>query len=292
MPIHHSPYGRSRILLACLFLVAAARTTAQSEPGEGANTDFNYVYSAVLGTGFYTTATERIFVLRVPMSWEVAQVSERNSLDLLTPVSVGVRDLRDDEGDLEIPDRLMTLSFLPGLAWQFRARNRWQITPSLQAGAAQDFQADTTAWMYTGALRSFAWWDIGKHRLGLGNRVVGAGQHIQSSDSQQGFVMLESGLDWNYQLPWKLADRPLSSSVFVLWQHYVDDLDIPGVSGEQVRLDDLYYLGFTFGFRQSLTLLGFIPFKRVGFSIVRGNTAGGGELKAFTLNLGFPLSYN
>lgn len=290
----HSPLqsiGHGRLICWLLAALIAAPAPAQTTQDEIQPTDFNYVYSAVLGTGFYKTSTERIFVLRVPMSWEVAHVDERNSLDLLTPVSFGVRDLRDDEGDFELPDRLLTLSFLPGLAWQYRAKNRWQITPSLQAGAARDFQADTTAWMYTGALRSYAWWDIGKHRLGLGNRVLGAGQHIDSSDSQQGFIMLENGLDWNYQLPWQLAERPLSSSVFVLWQHYIDDLDIPGVSGETVVLENLYYLGFTFGFREKLTLLGFIPFKRAGFSFVRGNTAGGDQLKAFTLNLGFPLSY-
>jgi len=272
-------------------LAATSLCSAQETGGELDDNDFNYVYSTVLGTGFYSTSSERVFILRVPLKWTVAEFNDKSSLDLLVPVSVGVRELLDEEGNLEIPDRLMTASFLPGLAWDYKAKDNWQIAPSLQAGVAQDFQDDTTAWLYSIGVRSYAWWDIGKHRLGLGNRIVGAGQHIESSNDQQGFVMLENGLDWNYQLPWSLADHPLSTSIFVLWQHFIDDMAIDGISGESTALDDLYQLGFTFGFRETITVWGFIPISRVGFSVVRGNTAGGGELKALSFNLGFPLSY-
>lgn len=277
--------------LCCALFAATSSCLAQETRTETEDSDFNYVYSTVLGTGFYSTATERVFILRVPLKWTVAEFDEKNSLDLLVPVSVGVRDLLDDNGGLEIPDRLMTASFLPGLAWDYKAKDNWQISPSLQAGVAQDFQDDTTAWLYSIGLRSYAWWDIGKNRLGLGNRIVGAGQHIESSDSQQGFVMIENGLDWNYQLPWSLADQPLSTSIFILWQHFIDDMAIDGISGESTALDDLYQLGFTFGFRETITVWGFIPISRVGFSMVRGNSASGGELKALSFNLGFPLSY-
>jgi hypothetical protein len=68
-------------------------------------------------------------------------------------------------------------------------------------------------------------------------------------------------------------------------------MDLPGVSGEQVVVNNLYQLGFTFGFRETVTVAGFIPVSRVGFSIIRGNTTSGGDLKAVSLNLGFPLSY-
>ena len=59
-------------------------------------------------------------------------------------------------------------------------------------------QFDTEAWLYSIALRSFAWWAIEKHRLGLGNRLVGASQFMNDSGHRTGFVMLESGLDWEY----------------------------------------------------------------------------------------------
>ncbi len=253
--------------------------------------NFNYVYSTVLGTGFYSTSTERVFVMRVPLKWQVAELDDRNSIELLLPISIGIRDLRNDDGEFEFPDRLMTASFLPGIAWDHQMLDNWHLLPAISAGAARDFEQGTTAWMYSISIRSFAWWDWGKHRLALGNRLLGAGQHIESSDSNQGFVLLENGLDWNYQLPWKMGAYPLSSSIFFLWQHFADDMDIAGISGETIVLENLYQLGFTFGFRETVTFAGFIPVSRVGFSIIRGNNSGGGELKAVSFNLGFPLSY-
>lgn len=253
--------------------------------------NFNYVYSTVLGTGFYSTETERVFVMRVPLQWQVRQLDERNSIELLLPVSVGVRDLRDDDGGFEFPDRLMTASFLPGIAWDRKMRANWHLIPSISAGGARDLDQGTTAWMYSVGIRSYAWWDWGKHRFALGNRILGAGQHIVSSEGNQGFVLLENGVDWNYPLPWKLLGHPLSSSLFFLWQHFADDLNIAGINGESVELDNLYQLGLTFGFRETVTVASFVPLSRVGFSIIRGNNSAGGELKAVSFNLGFPLSY-
>lgn len=252
---------------------------------------FNFVYSTVLGTGFYSTATERVFVMRVPLQWELTRFDESSSLELLLPVSIGVRDLRDDQGEFELPDRLMTASLLPGIAWDYQVLDNWQIAPSVSAGMAKDFEQGTTAWMYSMGVRSYAWWNWGKHRLGFGSRLLGAGQQLESSDSRQGFVLLENGLDWNYQLPWSFHGHQLSGSIFILWQHFVDDMALAGIAGEDIVVQNLYQLGFTFGFRETVTFAGFIPVSRVGFSIIRGNTTSGADLKALSLNLGFPLSY-
>jgi hypothetical protein len=286
----HHPFftlflGASAIVAGC---VLAAETPASD--GEIEEFSFNYVYSTVLGTGFYSTETERVFVMRVPLQWQVRQIDDRNTIDLLLPVSVGVRDLRDDDGEFEFPDRLMTASFFPGIAWDRQMLDNWHLVSSINAGVARDFEQGTTAWMYSASIRSYAWWDWGKHRLALGNRLLGAGQHIVSTEGNQGFVLLENGLDWNYQLPWTVRGYPLSSSIFFLWQHFIDDMNIGGISGESVELDNLYQLGFTFGFRETVNF-GFIPLTRVGFSVIHGNNSSGGELRAVSLNLGFPLSY-
>jgi hypothetical protein len=280
-------------VLACAALLAnVTPAAAESEGDTVRETEFNYVYSTVLGTGFYTTATERVFIARVPLQWTIAQPSERSSVNFLLPVGVGVRDLRDDDGNFELPDRLMTGSLLPGLAWDYQVTDNWKIAPEVHAGVAQDFEHGTTAWMYSAGVRSYAWWDWGKHRVGLGNRLLGAGQHVVSSGSgEQGFVLFENGVDWNYELPWSMDGKPVSGSIFLMWQYFIDDMAIPGVSGESVVLENLYQLGFTFGLRKPVKVAGFIPLRRVGFSLVRGNSAGGDKLKAVSFNLGFPLSY-
>ena len=285
------PAKRLLLSAAALGLLLLAVPARAQDDGSGFDADFNFAYSAVLGTGYYATATERVLVLQLPLSWRFGPFGEKNHIRALFPVAFGVTDLVGDDGGLEIPSQLLTASFLPGVAWERQITGNWTLIPSVQLGFAQDYQNDVLAWLYSIALRSYAWWDIGKHRLGLGNRVLGAGQTIDGSGSQTGFALLENGLDWEYPLPWSLWDRPLSSSVFLMWQYFADEVRIEGISGENVNLTHLFQLGFTFGFRDTVTVMGFIPVKRIGFSVVRGNTVSGREIKAYTLNLGFPLSH-
>jgi hypothetical protein len=279
-----------RLIATLLLLHYTSYARGQDIPAE--EIDFNFVYSTVLGTGFYSAGSERVLVVRIPISWSLAPMDEKNRLKLLFPVAVGVRDIVNNDGDFEFPDQLLTASFLPGIAWERYMRPQWMLIPSAQIGGAKDMQLDTSAWLTSLALRSFAWWDFGTHRLALGNRLLGASQKNVDSGNQTGFVLLESGLDWDFRLPLKLAGRPLSSSIYVLWQHYADDVNIDAVSGEEVSLANVYQLGTTFGFRKPVTLLGFIPIQRVGIAVGRGNTVSGGDLKSISLNLGFPLSYN
>lgn len=277
------------LIPALAFFLCQTAFGQLTEPTEE-DINFNYVYGAVLGTGFYKSTNERVFILRVPLNWQLIDDKEKHSLKLMVPVAVGMRDILED-GEFQVPDRLKTLSILPGLAYQYRAKDNWLIVPTLQTGAAHDFENHATAWLYSGGVRSFAWWDVGNHRISLGNRLRGAGQHIRETSQETGFILLENGVDWEYPLPLKFGEHAVSGSVYVLWQSFLDDLNINGVSGEQVNITNLYELGFTFGFRETVKW-GFIPLSRFGFSIGRGNTAGGAEIKAFTLNLGFPLSYD
>jgi hypothetical protein len=281
-----------RSLLQVLLYLGVLHSTASAQDDAPVG-DFNFAYSAILGTGFYSVGDERVLVLQLPLSWEFASLDDKNSLRLLLPVSLGVRDILSEDGEFEVPNQLLTLSFLPGIAWVRKQAEHWFLVPVVQLGGAKDFQSDAEAWLFSISLRSFAWWDIGKHRLGLGNRLLGAGQFAGTTRNKTGFMLLENGLDWDYSLPWQWRGEHLSSSVFLTWQHYADDVKIDAVSGESLQLENVYKIGFTFGVRrESKPLWKYFPVRRVGIAFGRGNTIRGGELKSITLNLGFPLSYN
>ena len=125
--------------IGALFMGFTAPSIAQTQLQEIEDISFNFVYSTVLGTGFYSTASERVFIMRVPLKWELAELDDRSSIELLMPVSIGVRDLRDDEGEFELPDQLMTASLLPGIAWDYLALDNWQLATVDQCGYGQGF---------------------------------------------------------------------------------------------------------------------------------------------------------
>jgi hypothetical protein len=276
-------------IAACMMALAAPASLAQEDVEP--DVSVNYAYSAVLGAGYYTTPTERILVGRLSLSWALSPINERNRLRLLFPITGGVADIVGEDGDLDISTQLLTATFLPGIAWEHFATRNWMLVPAIQAGLAQDFEADTTAWLYSSSLRSYAWWDSGKHRLGLGQRLLGAGQYIDATADQTGFVLLENGLEWDYIVPWSWGGNAMSASIYTVWQHYFDAVRLDAFSGEEIGLVDMYKLGMAFGFRESITILRFISIHRVGISIGRGNALNGSNIKSITLNLGFPLSY-
>ena len=277
-----------------LLLSSGARAQQDQEPPpiEAENIGFNYAYSAVLGAGYYSTPSGRVLVGTLPLSWSPRPINERHQLKLLFPVTGGIADVFNDEGELEIKAQLLTFTFLPGIAWEYHALKNWVLVPAVQAGFARDFELDTNAWLYSLSLRSYAWWDIGKNRLGLGNRLLGAGQQAEGSDNNTGFMLLESGIEWDYIVPWRLYGFPLSAGVYFMWQHYADSARLDAFAGDGANLINHYRVGVTFGFRDPVTIFRFIPLHRVGIAIGRGNTLGGTEIKSITLNLGFPLSYD
>lgn len=294
MPLLYLP------LFLPLFLaitIAAALSASQAlgqdteEPGEEV-INFNYAYSAVLGAGYYSTPSGRVIVGSLPLSWALPPINERNTLRILFPLTAGVADIFNDEGEIEISAQLLTATFFPGIAWEHKALDNWLLVPALQAGFAKDFEADTNAWLYAISLRSYAWWNLGKHQIGLGNRLVGAGQTIEGSNAKTGFMLLESGVEWDHLIPWTLRGNALSAGVYFLWQHYAHAVNLEAFADEELNLIDHYKLGLTFGFRDPVSIFRFIPLHRVGIAVGRGNTAAGNEIKSITLNLGFPLSYD
>jgi hypothetical protein len=283
---------RIRALLQVLLLSGSLLSPASAEDEIPAG-DFNFVYGAILGTGFYSVGEERVLIMQLPLSWKFAPLDDKNGLKLLLPVSLGVRNIIGEDGDFEVPDQLLTFSLLPGIAWERKQAEKWLLVPIVQLGGAVDLQSDAEAWLFSASLRSFAWWDVGKHRLGLGNRVLGAGQFAGTTQNKTGFMLLENGLDWDYSLPWLWRGDHLSGSLFMMWRHYADDVNIDAVSGESLGLENVYTIGFTFGVRrEAKPLWKYLPIRRAGIAFGAGNTISGGDFKSITFNLGFPLSYN
>jgi hypothetical protein len=283
--------------LILIITIAGALSAPQAsgqdpEQPEDEAINFNYAYSAVLGAGYYSTPSGRVLVGSLPLSWSLAPINERNSLKILFPLTGGVADIFNDEGEIEISAQLVTATFFPGIAWVHKATDNWLLVPAAQVGVARDFEADTNAWLYSISLRSYAWWNLGKHKIGLGNRLVGAGQTIEGSNAQTGFVLLESGVEWDHLVPWELGGHATSAGVYFLWQHYGHAANLEAFANENVDLVNHYKLGLTFGFRDPVTIFRFIPLHRVGIAVGRGNTPSGNEIKSITLNLGFPLSYD
>jgi hypothetical protein len=248
--------------------------------------DFNYVYGAVFGTGYYKTDTERLYMLRIPASFTLAD-AERPTRFLL-PVAIGFREAEFEEAPQSISDDFASISIMPGLASDFRLRDNWQLTPSVQLGAAWDSGNNTSSWVGSAAVRHHAWWDLEAGRLTLAQRLRVAGQHNRDNRKETAIFLVENGVDWEVDTPFHFRDRPLKAGVFFIWQRYINDLKIQGIDPGRTRIDQTFQFGVTLGFA-SPRKPGWLSLQRLGLSITRGDSLTGNEITAVNISLGFPL---
>ena len=267
--------------LLCVFSISAAEVDQEEIP-----VNLSYIYAPLLGTGYYKAGAERAFVLKLSLEDALTNSDPTKRYRWLLPVTLGVRKTEFDklfQSGEGLPDELHSLSVMPGLAWDFQPGPNWQVTPSVQLGVARDFNVNTTTSIYSANLRGLRRWKMGDNTLSWGNRARAAGQYNFDLKIDQGFVLLETGLDWELATRMQIANQAVSFSVYTQLQAYLPDVGLRGFSGEHVDAKNLLYLGLTAGLDQPHRVLGF-PIQRLGISLVRGES-----LQGFTLNLGFPL---
>lgn len=285
---HNSPRSPRRVPL--LFLLCAVLTIMLLSAGnralaDGAPPEFSYVYAPVLGTGYYKASGDNIAVLRIPLTYELTDdLSDpvRTRARLTATAGVSNFDLQTLR-DRSLPKGVRTYSVMPGVGWQIDMGNDWQLNPYFEIGLARDIAQKQMATLADAGVRSIKRWDAGNGILSLGNGAVFAGQEIHGSPNRQGFVLFENGLDYEVPTGWHLGQHSLTASGFVLWRHFANNLAFAGVDGERISLQDLFYVGVTFGFAKPVHWH-HIPLQRVGVSLVRGD-----NLKAISFNLGFPF---
>jgi hypothetical protein len=276
---------RAGLVFLVLFTYTVLSSAAEPDEDE-IPVNLSYIYAPLLGTGFYKAGAERAFVLKIPLGNVLTKKNTKRRFRWLLPVTLGLRET-DFKNLLELdqgfPDELHSLSFMPGLAWDFRPGRNWQLAPSAQLGLARDFNLDTTTTIYSANLRGVGRWKMGNNTLSWGNRARAAGQYNIDLEKDQGFVLLETGLDWEMPTNMRIADQPVSVSVYTQLQVYLPDVGVRGFSGEHIDEKTLVYLGITAGLDKPRRILG-IPIQRLGISVAHGE-----ELRGITFNLGFPL---
>ena len=277
---------RILLYLALFIQIASAHAnpTGLSEQQDKLVKSLSFIYAPILGTGYYKAGAEEAFVLKLGMDSFLEKASQDKPYRWLLPVTLGVRKT-DFDTILEngLPDQLHSIGIMPGLAFDFRPRSDWLVVPSIQAGLARDFSIDTSAVIYSANLRALGQWKLSQNTLSWGNRVRLAGQFNLDQRKEQGFVLVETGLDLELEPSFQIAEEEASLSIYTQLQTYIPDIGIRGISGERIDTRTLVHLGISLGFKETKKILG-VPVQRGGISFIRGD-----DLKAISLNLGFPL---
>jgi hypothetical protein len=117
-------------------LFPASRAAAAADPA--AVSTINHAFATELGTGLYDMGGRGIFVIRVEPQRELRAAAEGHpGIRLVLPVAAGSFDFNPlDDLAPELPNRIDSLSVMPGIEFDFPQPDGWMLTPWLRAGAS------------------------------------------------------------------------------------------------------------------------------------------------------------
>jgi hypothetical protein len=98
------------------------------------NEPVHYAYANYLGSGIYKTTGQHASLLSMPFSYEIGH-KEKTSYSLRLPISVGFFDFGlADLPNLDFPNEVGTVTFTPGIAFNYQYNRDWLIESYIDIG--------------------------------------------------------------------------------------------------------------------------------------------------------------
>ena len=245
----------------------------------------NFAFASYLGTGFYTTSGQNVFVLQLPLEHVIKEKSSTEPGWLLKlPLTIGFIDFDnvDFENVPEPPrvDDVATITFLPGIEFQYPVTPDWTLSPFADYGFASDFN-NTTNVLITGiGVKSNLDFHFDENMLTLGNRLLYARERSRISDNDSSYSLFETGL--NYRINTDTSDNdPLFVNFYYINFYYPNDLVFLEDAPNPIRVGMENELGFTLS---NISDFLFFEKPQLGFGVRFGN-----DVIAYRIVFGAPF---
>jgi hypothetical protein len=258
IPNSQSSYRASRLasrvvalLLICLLSAdLSAGGTIRDDTSEVELT--NFAFANYLGSGFYGSGNQKLFIFRLPLSSDLTEVTkEKGGLRLNYPIALGAGVIDADRDFPEIGDVLdlnnfVTLSVVPGLEYVLPVTDIWSLAPFIDLGIAKDFVNETTVGIGGIGAKSFVSLEFENSRMLIANRLLYAEQENLDSGNNSHFVSFETGLEYTVPTSYTINGSLLDFSIYYINDYYPDDLVLGGSVENRISLQNKNEVGFTF----------------------------------------------
>lgn len=216
-----------------LALVAGRPVHAQqAKAAERPEELIDWYYSAALGTGFYQSGDRSVTVLQLPLAYRLPAASDAATVfTLKLPVSLGFYDL--DLGNIaggDLPERVSTLSVLPGIEARVRLGPGFVATPFAFVGYGRETDGRDSAVLYNIGLK-MRWNAPARSRFNVGVALNHAAYRTPGGPTRP-LTQLAVGLDTAFPTNGHIDGVPADLGLHLIHYRYLTPLDYP-------RADDL-----------------------------------------------------
>ncbi len=251
--------GMAASLLATAWAPAARAQSVLS--GDEQNV-VNFAFATQLGSGIYSVSGRTLQIYRLPLSHTLQSADDAGpGIRLTLPVTFGFFDfeLQDIEDD-GLPTQVDSLSFVPGLRFDFEVAPGWTLEPYAEAGIARADDANAHANVYAAGVASLYEFDGQGFDWLLRNDLTWAGVDVRGTSGQDRFVRLQTVLTASRSFGQRSS---ADCFLYALNEYYADQPGGPIDSALQEGNSMQYELGVTFGWRETRRVWK-IPLPRIG----------------------------
>jgi len=241
-------------LLLAFFLglvIPAATVHAANERGIESEFELtNFAFANYLGSGFYSSGDSTVFIVKLPLSTTLRQVTETEPGWVVNyPVSLGLANIDDDFLGIEdIPglSDIGTISAIPGIEYVYPVLSNWQLAPFLDLGIARDVRNDISVRVRGTGVKSFVTFDYDASWLTFANRLLQADQKNLDSGDKSDFAVFETALEYTLPTSFTLGESAVDVSYYFINYHYLNELVLFESVDSRISLEDKNEVGFTF----------------------------------------------
>jgi hypothetical protein len=273
---------KQAVLLFSLFCICLGQlpATAQERGSFGLT---SFTFANYLGTGFYTTSNGEVFVFQLPFDYTIREMTDEQPGWLLKlPVTFGVINFDNfDQENLPQLSDVTTLTFLPGIEYQYPVTKTWNINPFLDYGLARDFNYDTNIIMTGTGIKSYAHFNLETSQFILGNKLLYARERSNTTGNNNDYTLIETGLNYRMYSDHVWNERQLHFNVYYVYYYYPDDLVFFERTTTPIRVGHEYEFGFTIS---NLPDMLFMERPQIGLGIRRGS-----NVTAYRIVFGMPF---
>lgn len=269
--------------LACITLAgfcfqANAETRADSTFGIT-----NFAFASYLGTGFYSTSGQEVFVFQMPFEHVIKEeTDEEAGWALNLPITIGFINFSSvDIENLPELDDVGTLTFLPGIEYRKKIYSNWTLIPFADYGFARDFNHTHNVLIIGAGIKSYAHFDLPGSVFTLGNRLLYARESNEDVDINSDYTLIETGLNFRLNSQTNIGKKNLKANFYYVNYYYPNNLVFFERTTSPIRVGMENEFGFTLSnFPDFL----FFSDVQLGFGIRFGN-----DLRVYRLLFSAPF---
>ncbi len=218
-----------------------------AEDGDGSFGLTSFAFASYLGTGFYTTSGQNVFVLQIPLEHTIIEKTDNEAGWVLKlPLTFGIINFDSKFEDLPNINDVGTVTFLPGLEYQYPVTPNWTITPFGDYGFARELDHTSNVLITGIGVKSRYDVHFDKSMVTLGNRFLYARERSKESRNDADYSLIETGLNYRFINDYYLSDEPLYTNLYYINFYYPNNLVFFEQTPNPIRVGIEHEIGITF----------------------------------------------